>query len=84
MSSAGGRPSWQAMVSIRNFHRSARTPPAAQGHAGASPAATTPQITAIIHDFAAPLLIAARNPGKLRTLGVASPKGRPSQGRPSR
>jgi hypothetical protein len=34
------------------FHRSARTPPAARGHAGTSPAVKTPQVTALIHDFA--------------------------------
>jgi hypothetical protein len=60
MSSAGGRPSWQAMVSVRNFHRSARALPAAPGHAGASPDATTPQVTASIHDFAVSLGLTAR------------------------
>jgi hypothetical protein len=34
MASAGGRPSWQAMVSVKNFHRSARALPAARRHAG--------------------------------------------------
>ena len=29
----GGCPSWQAMVSVKNFHRSARAPPAARRHA---------------------------------------------------
>jgi hypothetical protein len=33
----GGRcPSWQAMVSVKNFHRSARAPSASCGHAGRS------------------------------------------------
>jgi hypothetical protein len=30
----GRRPSWQAMVSVENFHRSAAGPSAARGHAG--------------------------------------------------
>jgi hypothetical protein len=34
MSSAGGCPSWQAMVSVKNFHRSARALPATCRHAG--------------------------------------------------
>jgi hypothetical protein len=34
MSSAGGCPSWQAMASVKNFHRSARVPPAARRRAG--------------------------------------------------
>jgi len=34
MASAGGCPSWQAMVSVKNFHRSVRAPPAARRHAG--------------------------------------------------
>jgi hypothetical protein len=55
MSSAGGCPSWQTMVSVRNFHRSVRALPAARGHAGSSPAATTPQVTPSIHDFAVSL-----------------------------
>jgi len=43
------------MVSVRNFHRSARAPPAARGHARASPAVTAPQVTASVHDFAGSL-----------------------------
>jgi hypothetical protein len=69
MSSAGGRPSWQAMVSVRNFHRSARAPPAARGHARASPAVTAPQVTASVHDFAGSLGV----DGRLATVGPHAP-----------
>jgi len=34
MSSPGGRPSWQAMVSVRSFRRSARVRPVVRGRAG--------------------------------------------------
>jgi predicted transposase YbfD/YdcC len=52
MSSAGGCPSWQAMVSVRTsiVPPGPRLPPAETPDP--SPAATAPQVTASIHDFA--------------------------------
>ena len=58
-------------MSVRNFHRSARALPAARGHAGASPPATTPQITASTHDFAVSLGSHRIHSKKVPELGVA-------------
>jgi len=55
MASAGGRPSWQAMASVKNFHRSARAPPAARRHAGHINRHYKAQATASINDFAVSL-----------------------------
>jgi hypothetical protein len=66
MSSAGGRPSWQAMVSVRSFRRSARIPPAVRGRAGHNlplrHRRSQPQ-----HDFA--VLLGLRGAGLRRSLG---------------
>jgi hypothetical protein len=52
----GGRcPSWQAMVSVNNFHRSARARPPPADTPDESSAATTPQVTPSIQDFAVSL-----------------------------
>src|SRR5205814_386591 len=56
-----------------NFHRSDRAPPAAAETPESSPAATTSQVTALIHDFAVSLALlsgdtaiaAARCPGSI-------------------
>jgi hypothetical protein len=53
MSSAGGRPSWQARVSVRTSIVPPGPCPPPEDTPGASPAATAPQVTASIHDFAA-------------------------------
>jgi hypothetical protein len=39
----------------RNFHRSARACPPRSDTPGTSPATTTPQVTALLHDFAVSL-----------------------------
>ncbi len=63
----GGRcPSWQAMVSVKNFHRSARARPPPADTPGESSAVTTSQVTHSIQDFAvslsnAPCLICGWN-----------------------
>jgi hypothetical protein len=52
----GGRcPSWQAMVSVKNFHRSARARPPPADTPDESPAVTTSQVTPSIQDFAVSL-----------------------------
>jgi hypothetical protein len=52
----GGRsPSWQAMVSVKNFHRSARARPPPPDTPDESSAVTTSQVTPSIHDFAVSL-----------------------------
>jgi hypothetical protein len=52
----GGRcPSWQAMVSVKNFHRSARARPPPADTPDESSAATTSQVTPSIQDFAVSL-----------------------------
>ena len=55
MSSAGGDPSWQAMVSVRTsiVPPGPRLPPA--DTPDISSAATKPEVTTSIHDFAASL-----------------------------
>src|SRR6266576_938122 len=55
MSSAGGRPSWQAMVSVRTSIVPPGPCPPLEDTPGPSPAATAPQVTASIHDFAVSL-----------------------------
>src|SRR5512142_1372916 len=55
MSSAGGCPSWQAMVSVRTSIVPPGPCPPLADTPGTSPAATTPQVTASIHDFAGSL-----------------------------
>ena len=55
MSSAGGRPTWQAMVSVRTSLVPPGPCPPLEDTPGASPAATAPQVTASIHDFAVSL-----------------------------
>jgi len=42
----------QAMVSVENFHRSARARPPPVDTPDKSPAAPTPQVTPSVHDFA--------------------------------
>jgi hypothetical protein len=56
MSSAGGCPSWQAMVSVRTSIVPPRPCPPLPDTPGTSSAVTTPQVTASIHDFAVSLL----------------------------
>jgi len=52
----GGRcPSWQAMVSVKNFHRSARARPPPADTPDESSAVTTSQVTPLIQDFAVSL-----------------------------
>jgi hypothetical protein len=52
----GGRcPSWQAMVSVKNFHRSARARPPPADTPDESSAVTTSQVTPSIQDFAVSL-----------------------------
>jgi hypothetical protein len=43
------------MVSVENFHRSARVLPATRRHAGSIPLIATPQVTASSKDFAVSL-----------------------------
>ena len=64
MSSAGGRPSWQTMVSVRTsiVPPGPRPPPA--DTPGTSPVATTSQATASLHDFAVSLGCGGRRPGR--------------------
>jgi hypothetical protein len=53
----GGRcPSWQAMVSVKNFHRSARARPPPADTQDESSAVTTSQVTPSTQDFAVSLL----------------------------
>jgi hypothetical protein len=53
----GGRcPSWQAMVSVKNFHRSARARPPPADTPDESSAVTTSQVTPSIQDFAVSLV----------------------------
>ena len=62
MSSAGGRPSRQTMVSVGTsiVPPGPRPPPA--DTPGTSTAATTPQVTASLHDFAVSLGLCGRPP----------------------
>src|SRR5512142_871036 len=55
MSPAGGCPSWQAMVSVRTSIVPPGPCPPLADTPGTSPAATAPQVTASIHDFAGSL-----------------------------
>jgi hypothetical protein len=55
MSSTGGPPSWQAIVSVRNFHRSRPGPDRRPRTLRGIPVIATPQVTALIHDFAVSL-----------------------------
>jgi hypothetical protein len=56
----GGRcPSWQAMVSVKNFHRSARARPPPADTPDESSVVTTSQVTPSIQDFAVSLVLAA-------------------------
>jgi hypothetical protein len=57
MSSAGGSPSWQAMVSVGTSIVPPGPCPPPEDSPGASPAATTPQVTASVHDFAVSLAL---------------------------
>ena len=59
MASAGGYPSWQAMVSVRTFIVPPGPCPTPADTPGTSPAATTSQVTASIHDFAGSLPLPA-------------------------
>jgi hypothetical protein len=53
----GGRcPSWQAMVSVKNFHRSARARPPPADTQDESSAVTTSQVTPSTQDFAVSLI----------------------------
>ena len=56
MSSAGRRPSWQAIDSVGTSIVPPGPCPPPKDMPGASPAVTTPQATASLHDFAAPLV----------------------------
>jgi hypothetical protein len=47
--------SWQAMVSVENFHRSARARPPPADTPDEAPAITTSQVTSLIQDFAVSL-----------------------------
>jgi hypothetical protein len=52
----GGRcPSWQAMVSVKNFHRSARARPPPADTQDESSAVTTSQVKPSTQDFAVSL-----------------------------
>jgi hypothetical protein len=54
----GGRcPSWQAMVSVKNFHRSARARPPPADTQDESSAVTTSQVTPSTQDFAVSLVM---------------------------
>src|SRR5579875_766206 len=55
MASAGGDPSWQAMVSVRTSIVPPGPCPPLPDTPGTSPAVTAPQVTASIHDFAGSL-----------------------------
>jgi hypothetical protein len=55
MSSAGGCPSWQAMASVRTSIVPPWPCPPLTDTPGPSPAVTTSQVTALIHDFAVSL-----------------------------
>jgi hypothetical protein len=55
MSSAGGDPSWQAMVSVGTSIVPPGPRPPLADTPGTSPAVTTSQVTASIHDFAGSL-----------------------------
>jgi hypothetical protein len=57
MSSAGGCPSWQAMVSVGTSIVPPGPCPPPADTPGASSAVTTPQVTASIHDFAVSLAL---------------------------
>jgi hypothetical protein len=57
----GGRcPSWQAMVSVKNFHRSARARPPPADTQDESSAVTTSQVTPSTQDFAVSLTTSQR------------------------
>jgi hypothetical protein len=65
----GGRcPSWQAMVSVKNFHRSARARPPPADTPDESSAVMTSQVKPSIQDFAVSLLAFPLRPD--------APKGR--------
>src|SRR5689334_11528071 len=55
MSSAGGRPSRQKMASVRTSIVPPGPCPPPADTPGTSPSVTTPQVTALIHDFAVSL-----------------------------
>src|SRR5512133_247813 len=55
MSSAGGRPSWQAMVSVRTSIVPPGPCPPLADTPDTSAVVTTPQVTASLHDFAVSL-----------------------------
>jgi hypothetical protein len=57
--------SWQAMVSVKNFHRSARARPPPPDTPDESSAVTTSQVTPSIHDFAVSLGYLRLNPRQL-------------------
>jgi hypothetical protein len=63
MSSAGGRPSWQAMASVRTSIVPPGSCPPPEDTPGASSAATTPQVAAAIHDLSLSLP-KPQDPGK--------------------
>jgi hypothetical protein len=52
----GRRPSWQAMVSVENFHRFAGARPPPADTPDTSSVVTTSQVTPSIHDFAVSLV----------------------------
>jgi hypothetical protein len=63
----GGRcPSWQAMVSVKNFHRSARARPPPADTLDESSAVTTSQVTPSIQDFAVSLVVLFRWSAQIR------------------
>jgi hypothetical protein len=57
MSSAGGRPSRQKMVSVGTSIVPPGPCPPPADTPGTSTAVTTPQVTALLHDFAVSLLV---------------------------
>ena len=54
--------SWQAMVSVKNFHRSARARPPPPDTPDESSAVTTSQVTPSIQDFAVSLVTSLPRP----------------------
>jgi hypothetical protein len=78
MSSAGGRPSRQKMVSVGTSIVPPGPRPSPADTPGPSTAATTPQVTASLHDFAVSLISGEEGAGKstiVRALLPSTPYG---------
>src|SRR5579875_1317433 len=71
MASAGGDPSWQAMVSVRTSIVPPGPCPPLPDTPGTSPAVTAPQVTASIHDFAGSLVSNPAMTTQMQTTGAA-------------